>query len=565
MVSKRAWGPILVFVCAFAILLLTMQRELNIYDEGVVLSDALLIRHGWVPHRDFYTSYGPGSATIVALLLSLFDAQFLAARMFGIAAMAAIVAIVFLLLAGRVSRTLGAVGAAGVLLWMIASPMYLYPLFPCCLLSLIGIFILTREGAALRIAPPLGAGITAGLAAYFRYDSGFFLLLIYCMAILITVLVRDRRLWLRAVRNCLLCGIGAAVIFLPGAIGYLLVAPVSAFKADVVDYALLYYAKTRSLPFPSPLDTLRYSSLAGVYFPIVAMVAALRCVVSDLRQKAEPGTIPLTLLLGLATTILYYKGIVRPVSLHMMLAIVPAVPLLVLAADRWRRLAGRANGLVISAAFLVLEPAILAAAAPLGVIAHQPASSLAGRWLHLGANGADWVAGETCAASPRLRGAWLAASQARTARFIMKHSAPNDPILLATVRHDRVIYNPISLYFVTDRLPATHWAQYDPGVQTRADIQRFMIAEFTRVPPRLIIRDGSDAQLQEPNESAKSSGVHLLDAWIDARYRPVARTGNISIWQKRDRPLPALDEGPETCRMAPPISAPIATSAQPRT
>jgi len=47
---------LLLLVVAFVVLLLAMQRDLNLFDEGVVLVGAMRVADGQIPHRDFYAN-----------------------------------------------------------------------------------------------------------------------------------------------------------------------------------------------------------------------------------------------------------------------------------------------------------------------------------------------------------------------------------------------------------------------------------------------------------------------------------------------------------------------------
>lgn len=51
---------------SFIVLLLAMPRDLNMYDEGIILSDAMRVQSGEFIHRDFYSPYGPGQYYAVA-------------------------------------------------------------------------------------------------------------------------------------------------------------------------------------------------------------------------------------------------------------------------------------------------------------------------------------------------------------------------------------------------------------------------------------------------------------------------------------------------------------------
>jgi hypothetical protein len=57
---------VVVVILSFVILLLTMRRDLNMFDEGLVLSDAMRVLHGQIVHRCSATTvFGqPGSPPI---------------------------------------------------------------------------------------------------------------------------------------------------------------------------------------------------------------------------------------------------------------------------------------------------------------------------------------------------------------------------------------------------------------------------------------------------------------------------------------------------------------------
>jgi hypothetical protein len=84
-----------------------------------------------------------------------------------------------------------------------------------------------------------------------------------------------------------------------------------------------------------------------------------------------------------------------------------------------------------------------------------------------------------------------------------------------------------------DKLGATHWSHFDPGLQNRLDVQTQMIRELGRNPPPYITLDSEFDLIREPNDSSKSSGVTLLDDYIHAKYEPRETFGTISIWQRR--------------------------------
>ena len=78
-----------------------------------------------------------------------------------------------------------------------------------------------------------------------------------------------------------------------------------------------------------------------------------------------------------------------------------------------------------------------------------------------------------------------------------------------------------------------------------------MIGELRDGKVPWVVRDASFDDAREPNGSARSSGVVLLDDYVDAHYRPVGRDGPVSVWLRRDLAAPPAAGDPEPCRLGP--------------
>jgi hypothetical protein len=92
-----ALGGILVFVASFLFTAIQTNRELNVYDEGLVLTGAIRVAAGAIGHRDFYTAYGPGQFYILAGLFNAFGRTVLVERLYDAAVKAAIVSLVYVI------------------------------------------------------------------------------------------------------------------------------------------------------------------------------------------------------------------------------------------------------------------------------------------------------------------------------------------------------------------------------------------------------------------------------------------------------------------------------------
>jgi hypothetical protein len=119
-----------------------------------------------------------------------------------------------------------------------------------------------------------------------------------------------------------------------------------------------------------------------------------------------------------------------------------------------------------------------------------------------------------------------ARSLAALDREIAALTRPHEPIFVANPRFDLVHAGDPLLYVILGHPNPTRYDVMQPGVVTTAPVQREIIASLRRSRCRVVIRWlDPRASLIEPNGAGRSSGVHILDRYIDAHFRPVARFG----------------------------------------
>ena len=120
-------------------------------------------------------------------------------------------------------------------------------------------------------------------------------------------------------------------------------------------------------------------------------------------------------------------------------------------------------------------------------------------------------------------------------RYVRARTQEGESIYVGLDRHDKIFINDILFYFLADRPPATKWYHFDPGLQTSMEIQNEMVAELESSQPRLVVLENEWSNVLEPNESAKSSGVTVLDDFIRRNYRLAQTFGTISVLQSVGR------------------------------
>ena len=491
------------------------------FDEGIIATGAMRVAAGAMPHRDFYFCYGPAQLYLLAACYKLLGATFLTERLLDAVIRGGIAVLLFTLL----RRHVPAVAALAITLiahvWVIALRYPGYPIHPSLLMTFLAIVIL--EPALIRpdlMATPrrlIAAGVAVGGVVLFRYDAGF-----YVAAITTPVLFwsTGRSGRIRAV--AWFCA-GIAIPTVPCAALYAAFGVLPGFYHDIFVYPSLYYAPMRAKPFPSlvPLDRQALS----VYLPFVLWVTAVWTLIRDrARGGHAPAHRTVVLLLGLSA-LFYLKGIVRISEEHAGMSIVTAIAALPILA--WRRPRS-----------LRSDPVLIAAAAAtlaLGVghvfdVHWQIRNNLASAEHDPGWNGtlAHDPSGGSCqppAELARAQCARLPAAEVDALLYVDRHTTPEETIFVGCGRHDKLYVNNIMFYFLARRTPATRWYHFDPGLQNRADTQRTMIADLTARQTRMVVLDRTWDMISEPNGSARSSGVTLLDDFIAARYHRVAEFG----------------------------------------
>ncbi len=471
--SKR-WLALLA-VGLVPLVVLALPHRIDLYDEGIQLTGALLVAAGEVPHRDFYANYGPAQFYLLAALIRLFGAKYLLLRVLD--------AVIRVLTAGSaalLARTLGVAAGpafaagAGSLIFLTAYGQPGYPVIPAAGLAMASVALTARQR-------PFAAGVVAAIAGLFRYDIAAALLVAYIVCM---VLASGG---LRMVA-AFVAGFGVVA----GAYA-LVMLPLGAwpgFHFDSFDYPVHVYAAARHLPPPGAALIAADPGAALYYVPWLVLCAAAWKAWSWRRHTGR--------LLALAVTAIFCaKAVIRADIWQINGAFAPAS---VLAALLWQESAPSRRRW-------------LAGAAALGLLA--PIVMVAGRL-----------------AAPGLP---VLPQDLRAAAHLVDAQCPAGArIYVGQTQHRRIFANDVAFYFFAQRLPATHWYHFDPGLQNSAAVQEAMIAEYTASPPCMIVEDDVFANVVEPNDSARDSGEVALDNWIASHYQPAGTFGGIVVLAARE-------------------------------
>jgi hypothetical protein len=483
----------------------TIRQGISPHDEGLMLQAGARIVAGQWPYRDFWLNYPPGQPLVLAGLQELFGVSLLTWRVV-VTATDAIVALLAYRLARRRAPEVYALGA-----WLAVAGAMAYPSLPGpnppALALAFGALLASRRGPAL-------AGALAGLTCLFRLEIGV-------AATLGVLLEAPRGARVRVAAAAILCALVTLGPFFAAAPGAML------------DDTVGFYAiqSLQRLPFPLDFDgPLRPSKLIEFYIPLIlvlslALWALAMAVAASLSSRGRSRSAPASAalpggnaararsqvpdpgawslaplaLVGLA----YLLG--RTDEFHLV-PLAALLPVMLAWAAASARPAGLRSGLLLVLALIAVHGVERRA----GQLLHPPAlAAVPGR-------AGDGV--QTAPADARS----LAALESEVAAL----TRPQEPIFVANPRFDLVHAGDPLLYVILGHPNPTRYDVMQPGVVTTASVQRQIIASLQRSRCRVVIRWlDPRASSREPNGAGRSSGVHILDRYLTAHFRPVARFG----------------------------------------
>jgi hypothetical protein len=466
----------------------TILQGIAPHDEGLMLQAGARIAHGQWPYRDFWSNYPPGQPLVLAGLQKLFGSSLLAWRVLVIA-VDAVVALLAYRLTRRRAPELYALGA-----WLAVAGALAYPSLPGpnppALALALGALLAARRRPGL-------AGVLAGLTCLFRFEIG--------VATIVGVALEappGRRA--RAVASAIAWALVALAPFF-------VVDPGAMFHDTIGFYAI---QGLQRVPFPLAFHgPARPSKLIEFYIPLILVVGlalwAVAAAVALARRQPSARDLGSWSLAPLGVVGLGYL-LGRTDEFHL-------VPLSVVLA------------MMLAWAAAAAPPALRAAlAVALALIAVHGVERRAGQALHPPRLAAvPGPAGDGVQTSPG-----DAQALRRLRRELARLTRPDAPIFVANPRFDRVSAGDPLLYLITGHPNPTRYDVMQPGVVTTAPVQRQIIASLRRSHCRVVVRWlDRRATLNAP----PSSGVHLLDRYLTAHYRPVARYGVYRVLLARSR------------------------------
>jgi hypothetical protein len=529
------------FLVSFLAIAILTDRHVSPYDEGHILTGAMQVAAGHIPHRDFYANYGPGQFYALAGLFDVFGQTVLVERLYDAAVKAAIVCLVYVLSLGLMGRVFATVAAGFCLLFVSLLGYAVYPIWTCLFFSLLAVLPLFAifEGRYSRLGL-FSSGLYAGAVVLFRYDMGILAVLALTFALGLYGVVkgegRPGAVVGRMAALLLPFWCGAALVIVPLLAAYLMKGVMSDFIFQVFRFPATHYVHARSLPFPP----IWRSGSTIVYFPPLTIVAYIALVSVEYRYadilKSAGATEWIAFVIAVFAAGLYFKGFVRVSPIHMAPSIIFSLILLGFTARRV--LLERQLAMPPALAVLVLAPVVCAAAH--GFYAIRMLRSLAlenfseftrlARWDMRQAALPDSTGPcDPRTALDRAQCFIVTDAERQAVQFVMSNSTPGQPIFIANGTNDKTFANNNAFYFLAGRQPSSKWSLFDVGLQSSEAFQDIIVEELERKKPPIIVIDTEFDNIEEPNNSAKHSGVNILDDYIHQHYAPMAEMDPYTI------------------------------------
>jgi hypothetical protein len=494
---------IALFAAAALLSAVTMLDGIQPNDEGLMLQAAARIAHGEVPYKDFWWFYPPGQPLLLGGLWKLLGASLLPWRVVRVLCDAAVSVLVW-----RLALRGGAPPRAALAAWLAAALAMAYPSGPhphplTLVLALAALLAFERR--------PALAGVLAGAAAFWRLEFAAYLVLGVLAAQLVARAPRA------AARFAGAAALTAVVLYAPVVA---LAGPGRSWDL-LVDYPLTDFADYQSLPFPLDYDGPLNTSSPGGF----------------LSDSAEPLLLfylPLALVIGLAAGL---AGLARTWSrdaawrLAVAVFAVGMAHYVITRPDLFHTAPLAVTAAVLLAWALSARGGRAIAVVAVAVLAYAIVEGADRRWLELRR---DYVPLQLPVADgvrvpPADRDDLQRAVAALQARV-----PPGAPTYVATRRADLVTSGYPLFYVLADRPNVSRYDIEAPGVVTSLPVQREIVADLERARPAAVVRDTSPlTAAPEPNRAGESSGVRVLDEYLDRAYAPAASYGRFTVLARR--------------------------------
>jgi nucleoside-diphosphate-sugar epimerase len=119
--------------------------------------------------------------------------------------------------------------------------------------------------------------------------------------------------------------------------------------------------------------------------------------------------------------------------------------------------------------------------------------------------------------------------------FFKENVRNNEKIYIGNLRHDLIYINDVMMYFILNRPAGTKYHELSPGQATKNETQLEIIRDLQKNKVKFIILRKEEIQMPEKNLSSISSGITILDDFLEINFNEVFSTPNYVIKKAIDQ------------------------------
>lgn len=496
---------IIVFLLSLCYATLTACTGLNTYDEGILLTGGFRVLHGDIPHSNFSSLYPAGSYYFIAPFIAFFKNSLLISRLLASLIFAFNCVYIFLFTKRISSSPLAPFTAWTIVtLWCGLPSTTLRAVFIALFFALTSLYIITTESIPNKRRIFLSIAFLL-LCSLFRWDIA-----LYCAAALsgFYSLKKSRNRYIGFITTLL--AISIISITVPLLFVFLLggkEALYSAWQQSIL-FPIIDFPHYRQLPIPFffprwsgesrgdvILSTITFWGISLIFVHILYTYVRKRTL-----QSYTHNTLLFSTLIIFTLCSLNQARVRTDFEHHIPALFTGAILFAVLLTKRNEQLSLRSFH-PLSRAILFILIAI-----PVSLKVKQLTE----------------VRNYSAFQTATLQGISYKNSTTydQLISFITQKTNPNEKILICPSENNLGTSCDILLYYAAQRLPATQWHEFHPGITSRHDIQLRIINDLKKNNCRLLIRQSVQPST-EPNHSSFAQSSSVLDTYIRQHYHSI--------------------------------------------
>ncbi|MCX7735646.1 MAG: glycosyltransferase family 39 protein [Candidatus Kapabacteria bacterium] len=515
-INKNNLPVIIIFSCLFIYLVSGFNYDYKIYDEGIAVYGANRVAEGEVPYRDFWSIYPPGQYYLLSLIFKFFGFELISERIFSILIFFLTSIILYRISFNLTKSSISIISPVVYIFFISYSTMYGTAMGTSILLAVTSFYLFHKWLSTRKLKFLIFSGFFSGLTSIFRLDIGTYAFFSNLLILIIynTQQKLSIKIW---IKNLLFLVLAFILVFIPV---YLTLIITSGFN-NVFEQLIIFPSKIftdyRSLPFPNPFDvfsidasiTTKLNILwTGKVFYLPLLIYVITIIITYIKNQEKINIEKLTTIhLVIAGLLFYLQASIRSDIEHLLPTLFISSILIVYLIYKFGK------NIWIKTIFAILTLFLISV--PIYKKFEQNTQKL------------------VLLKIPRLNGILVDQVKAYELNsiynFFKENVHYNEKIFVGNSKHDLIYINDVMMYFLLNHPAGTKYHELSPGQATTKNVQLEIIRDLQKNKVKYVILRKEEIQSSEKNLSSISSGITLLDDYLDINYKEVFSTPNYTV------------------------------------